>query len=346
MSNNDIRKFLNLIESNNLDSDKSFLEECMNDSTKQWYMDATNSMVSRIRSGEYPIDVVNELAREYSWTQGGSYESFAFARDALDRRAWEMGLRYADETEVRNSSDTQSYHDSIITPQVTESEDDAVFEEMINEAGLLSRIIDRMAPGYTAKLESNNEFKSLARKSYALFQKKYGFGDGRNLTFANAKKLLIQQKVHPAFVEKVSKEFSKKFPNAIMGDFDKRAAQSFFIAVAAETMIEGGIYATLVDEYTPEETPTKSNNKTKEKSNNTDTTDNNQSSTDTTDTTDTTDNIGPNKKLLAIRTIDDALQIATKAMNGDVSFSPEELHDMGVLLQRFAIPGIKAKTRS
>ena len=143
MNNSDMRKFLNLIESNNLESDKSFLEECMDDDAKTWYINATNTMVSRIRGGEYPIDVINELAREYSWTNAGSYESFAFARDALDRRAWEMGLRYTDEVDIRNNMDTQSYHDTIITPQVTESEDDPVFEEMINEAGLLSKIIDK-----------------------------------------------------------------------------------------------------------------------------------------------------------------------------------------------------------
>ena len=50
-----------------------------------------------------------------------------------------------------------------------------------------------------------------------------------------------------------------------------------------------------------------------------------------------------NKKLLKIKTVDDALTLAQKAMSGDISFSPEELHDIGLLLQRYAIPSINAK---
>lgn len=328
MNNSDMRKFLNLIESNNLESDKSFLEECMDDDAKTWYINATNTMVSRIRGGEYPIDVINELAREYSWTNAGSYESFAFARDALDRRAWEMGLRYTDEVDIRNNMDTQSYHDTIITPQVTESEDDPVFEEMINEAGLLSKIIDRIAPGYTSKLESNAEFKKLAKNAYNDFSRRFSFGDGRNMTLANAVKHLKQADIHPAFVDKVTKEFLRKFPQAKAETFDKRTAQAFFIAIAAEIMLEGGKYAVSVDEYKPEVGDDTLNKKPEDINKDTDNTDNT--------------NVN-NKKLLKIKTVDDALTLAQKAMSGDISFSPEELHDIGLLLQRYAIPSINAK---
>lgn len=329
MSNN-IRKFLNLLESNGLTSDKTFLEECMDEETKTWYLDATNQMISRIRAGEYPIDVINELAREYSWKNGGSYESFGFARDALDRRAWEMGLRYTDEADHRNMDNTQSFHDTLITPQVTEDEEDPILEELINEVGFIDRIVTAISPERAAKVMSDRTFKQLSKEFVTGFKRQYGFGDSRNVTLDNALKYLVRSEgLDPNFVKTSTKDFLKKFPKIKTKTFDERAVKSLFVAVAAEIMIEGG------KEYV-----TKGNYESGE-SDKADTVNTNSNSNQDTDTREPDLST---RKTVKLKTVDDIIAVAQKAMKGTDDLSAEELHDIGVLLQRFTIPTIRSQT--
>jgi hypothetical protein len=63
----------------------------------EWYDKATQEMVDRIHAGEFEMEVVNDLARQYASMHGGSHDAFQFASDALGRRAWQMGLSRAND---------------------------------------------------------------------------------------------------------------------------------------------------------------------------------------------------------------------------------------------------------
>lgn len=112
----DIKKILNfIVEIENRDSKNRTKEK--KQSISSWYKKATEEMKERILSGEYPVDVINKLAREFSMITDKSYDSFAFARDALDRRAWELGLRYTDDSVYSKVK----FHSGKITKKVTET---------------------------------------------------------------------------------------------------------------------------------------------------------------------------------------------------------------------------------
>lgn len=313
---NDIRKFLNLLESP-IDVDSS-ITECMDNECAEWYNTASNTMIQRIKAGEYPIDVINELAREYSWKKGGTYESFAFARDALDRRAWEMGLRYTDDS-VDSENIAQGYHDTLISPRITETglDEDAELNELIYEAGLVDKIIARMAPDSSAaaRVASDAQFKKLASNSYNNFMKKFSFGDGRNITFNNAIKYLNKADIHPKFLEKVIKEFKSKFPEAGSDQEDKSMIKKLFVAVAAEIMIEGGPGEVTKSAYGDGSNDTSPSN-------------------DTSDDQDSSET--PNKKTgyKTIKNLNDADKLTNKALSDSDSLTSDEIYDLGVLIKK------------
>jgi len=63
----------------------------------RWYDKATQEMIDRIHAGEFEMEVVNDLARQYASMHGGSHDAFQFAVDALGRRAWQLGLSDAND---------------------------------------------------------------------------------------------------------------------------------------------------------------------------------------------------------------------------------------------------------
>ena len=63
----------------------------------EWYDNATQEMIDRIHAGEFEMEVVNDLARQYASMHGGSHDAFQFALDALSRRAWQLGLSDAND---------------------------------------------------------------------------------------------------------------------------------------------------------------------------------------------------------------------------------------------------------
>lgn len=73
-----------------------------------WFIDAPNRMTKRIKNGEYPIDVINDMSNEFKDGMDGEYESFAFARDSLDRKAWKLSVRYRNENDPITESHTNN----------------------------------------------------------------------------------------------------------------------------------------------------------------------------------------------------------------------------------------------
>lgn len=124
----DILEKLRELENKNLDNEL-LLESLNYDNVEEWMEKSTDIMVKRIKAGEYPIDVINDLAREYSSFFGNTYESFAIARDALDRRAWELGLRYTHDLSDDSVYDSKKKHDGNITYSVTEEKKETLEED-------------------------------------------------------------------------------------------------------------------------------------------------------------------------------------------------------------------------
>jgi hypothetical protein len=87
-------KVREILEATNAGLPKSVLVESLPGHDGHWLADATEDMRRRCQDdGAACIEVINELAREYAETEGGNHEAFEMARDALEKRAWEMGLK-------------------------------------------------------------------------------------------------------------------------------------------------------------------------------------------------------------------------------------------------------------
>ena len=88
-----------------------WLDKLKSAAVAEWYDKATEEMIQRIQAGEFEMEVVNDLAREYASMHGGSHDAFQFAVDALSRRAWQMGLNDAnDNSQPRYQLQTQNNH--------------------------------------------------------------------------------------------------------------------------------------------------------------------------------------------------------------------------------------------
>lgn len=82
----------NGVDNNSKNSVFNYDNDVFNDDDEHDYQQMTDQMIQRVKSGELLIDVQNDIARDYARQNGGSYDAFDFAYDALGRRAWEMGL--------------------------------------------------------------------------------------------------------------------------------------------------------------------------------------------------------------------------------------------------------------
>ncbi len=173
-----------------------------------WYDDATNKMVELIKNGGYPVDVINELAREFSDKIDGSYEAFAFARDALDRRAWELGLRYTNNDNTMYTDVKK--HNGDITDKVTERE-----EISEDEVGFFKGLF----PTTFGKIAGSYRFWKLKRQitKYIAFNVNKKFiMKIRNKTFSTLdifKYLINEKRVSVDFLDDVFKKIQKKFPS-------------------------------------------------------------------------------------------------------------------------------------
>ncbi len=98
-------------QNNNQNNNESWSNTQESNTKVEWYDKATKELVHRIKSGEFEMEVVNDLAREYASMHGGSHEAFQFAVDALSRRAWQMGLSNAnDSSQPRYQLQVQHQH--------------------------------------------------------------------------------------------------------------------------------------------------------------------------------------------------------------------------------------------
>ena len=326
MSGNDLRKFLTIVETISSETTENILSECMDDSMKDWYMNATNEMVRRIKLGEYPVDVVNSLAREYSYMHGGDYAVFSFARDALDRRAWEMGLRYTDEDNTMYTKTDQ--HDGDIVPNVTEDDDEELMEEMLIEFGVVDRFLSKIFPGTAAKVMSNKEFKKLTKDMRTSFLRRFGFGKGDKATYENAVRFVKSLDVDDQFVADSIADFKKAggsqglVPNTPMSREDQ---VKFFATFAGNIMQEGGVDAVRPGVY-------KSTAASKSEISQKD-----DKSGDKAEQPISPEDIGlsPNEKFRTIKTANDAIKLVKKAQSG-AELSKDELHDVALGLFKIA----------
>lgn len=329
MTGTDIRKFLTIIENQTLESDRSILLENMDEGLKTWYMNASNIMIARIKAGEYPIDVINELAREYSWSHGGNYESFSFARDALDRRAWEMGLRYTDEAPARSHEQTQSFHDTLITPQVTEEVKDPVTEEDLDEASIYDRILKAMAPEYAAsrKFKANQaEFEGKVEKTIERLRK--GFTQvskgGKEKTLNVIKSAFEKSDIHPKFIDSVFAEIAQKYGDIEPDEqLDYRKVEEILTAMAIEAESKGGLDKLKKSNYDPDTRADLDN-----------------SATDGKGQEDGEENSQIPTKPSKLRTVASMKAAIAKAVKDPSSLSPDEVKDMAILMNKFGIPTV------
>jgi truncated hemoglobin YjbI len=92
-------------------SHRHWLDKLKSAANAEWYDKATEEMIQRIQAGEFEMEVVNDLARQYASMNGGSHDAFQFAVDALGRRAWQMGLNDAnDNSKPRYQIQPQDSH--------------------------------------------------------------------------------------------------------------------------------------------------------------------------------------------------------------------------------------------
>ena len=70
---------------------------------KDFYDNATQSMITRVKSGEHYHEVINQLAREFASQHGDSYEMFDLMADGLKKRHWEM---FWDDEKKENEKET------------------------------------------------------------------------------------------------------------------------------------------------------------------------------------------------------------------------------------------------
>ncbi len=261
---NNMRDILSKIELSSSEISRKILESTeLTEVHKEWYIDATQRLLNQIKAGGYPVDVINSLAREFSWKNDGSYEAFTWARDALDRRAWELGLRYT-------NSDNTSYtkvdkHNGNITPSVTEEE---IMEGLLFEFSWIDNVVKSIFPAKYASIQANKEYKDLRQKLLLSFKRRFGFGRGENQTWSNLIRWMVQSNFDPKFIESYSNKFikstgfNKKWPLA------EEDIISFMAGLAADIMIEGGLDNVAIGSYNPyvEEKPKKkSKNDEKEK---------------------------------------------------------------------------------
>ena len=69
---------------------------------KDFYDNATQSMITRVKAGEHYHEVINQLAREFASQHSDSYEMFDLMADGLKKRHWEM---FWDEKEEKSEEE-------------------------------------------------------------------------------------------------------------------------------------------------------------------------------------------------------------------------------------------------
>lgn len=74
-----------------------WLDKLKTESHAKWYDHAVSEMIRRIKAGEFEMEVVNDLARDYASKHQASAQAFQMASDALSRKAWELGLAGAND---------------------------------------------------------------------------------------------------------------------------------------------------------------------------------------------------------------------------------------------------------
>lgn len=254
-----MRDILQKLELNSSDVSITILEsEELTEMHKEWYINATQSLIDQIKAGGYPVDVINQLAREFAWKNDGSYEAFTWARDALDRRAWELGLRYT------NSDDT-SYtkidtHDGIITPTVTEEE---IKEGLLFELSWIDNIVKAISPSKYASIQSNKEYKELRQRLLMSFKRRFGFGRGENQTWSNLLRWMEQSNFDPKFINYYADKFIKTTRFNKKWPLTEEDILAFMAGLAAEIMIEGGLDNVAVGSYNPPTQKKEKSQKTK-----------------------------------------------------------------------------------
>jgi hypothetical protein len=70
---------------------------------KDYYDNATQSMITRVKAGENYHEVINQLAREFASSHNDSYEMFDLMADGLKKRHWEM---FWDDEKKENEKET------------------------------------------------------------------------------------------------------------------------------------------------------------------------------------------------------------------------------------------------
>lgn len=242
MTGDSIRKFMTILETGDSPAAKKFLKECTDPEMQAWYPAATNTMVNRIRAGEYPIDVVNEIAREYAWRNGGSWEAFAFARDALDRRAWELGVRYTDE----DNQPKQDFHSGSLEPEVTE-DDLQINEDRLDEILGHKWLYSKIAPGQYEKAMGKANVRKAGEAYYRQFMNRYG-GSPDDVSVKNAAKFLVNHpkiEAHPDFVKSVLAKYKQQGSNlgveeSIITEAPEDEVRKFLHMAAAQIHMSGG----------------------------------------------------------------------------------------------------------
>jgi hypothetical protein len=188
---------------------------CSIPKVKEWLDACTEIMKKRIENGEYPIDVINDLARQYSSFFDHSYDTFAFARDALDRRAWELGLRYTcDENDDSVYSDIKR-HAGI---EKTERK-----EKVCEQGSTIEKIKKLLDPNVWEQKAIEIESRRIAEDLWSYFQKlvrsintaniKFrlpGSKDSESMNLEIFKEYLINEKnLDPFFVNFYYDKFTK-----------------------------------------------------------------------------------------------------------------------------------------
>ncbi|MCS7317764.1 MAG: hypothetical protein NZZ41_05590 [Candidatus Dojkabacteria bacterium] len=74
-----------------------------NDELNTWYSNAQEELLFRVKNGETPIKVINDLSRDFSNYFDSSVDMFNLAFDALMKKAWQFGIKCKNEDEIDNS---------------------------------------------------------------------------------------------------------------------------------------------------------------------------------------------------------------------------------------------------
>lgn len=76
--------------------------EIKSDKISNYYSYAQEQLLIRVKNGEIPIKVINDLSREFSSFFNNSIDMFNLFFDAMTKKAWQFGIKCVNEESPKN----------------------------------------------------------------------------------------------------------------------------------------------------------------------------------------------------------------------------------------------------